>query len=98
MELTTGQIERVLDQFESEVIPSDSPMMPRLKAVYGKHTFFVAEMGLHLVERSASTNSHKHPAYVVRVAGWTDETRTSIAPLDPEVVYAVDLAGSEAPH
>ena len=97
MNLTSAQVHQVLDQFEGEVIPSDSPSVPELEATFGPHTFFVATEGLHLVERSEATNSKKHPAYVVRVAGWWDDEKTSLLPLDPEVVVAVDLSADGRP-
>ena len=95
MKLTSAQVDQVLDQFDGEVIPSDNPSVPELEATFGPHTFFVATEGLHLVERSDASNSRKHPAYVVRVAGWWDDEKTSLLPLDPEVVVAVDL-GAES--
>jgi len=73
MKLTSAQIDCVLDQFQAEVIPSDSPMPPELEEVFGLHTFFLAREGLHLVDRSPSTNSVKHPAFVVRVLAWWEE-------------------------
>jgi hypothetical protein len=93
MKLTSAQVDQVLDQFDGEVIPPDNPSVPELEATFGPHTFFVATEGLHLVERSDSTNSRQHPAYVVRVAGWWDDEKTSLLPLEPEVVVAVDLGG-----
>lgn len=100
MKLTSAQVDQVLDQFDGEVIPPDNPSVPELEATFGPHTFFVATEGLHLVERSDSSNSRKHPAYVVRVAGWWDDEKTSLLPLDPEVIVAVDLGaegGSDRP-
>jgi hypothetical protein len=95
MKLTSTQIDRVLDQFRAEVIPSDSPALPELEEVFGMHTFFLAREGLHLVERSPSTNSVKHPAFIVRVASWWNE-ESSLMPSDPEVVVAVDLSDAES--
>ena len=62
MKLTSAQVHQVLDQFEGEVIPSDSPSVPELEATFGPHTFFVATEGLHLVERSEATNSTRRRA------------------------------------
>lgn len=98
MKLTSAQVDHVLDQFEGEVVPPDNPSVPELEATFGPHTFFVATEGLHLVERSDSTNSVKHPAYVVRVAGWWDDEKTSLLPLEPEVVVAVDLGAEGGPE
>jgi hypothetical protein len=97
MKLTSAQVDQVLDQFDGEVIPPDNPSVPELEATFGPHTFFVATEGLHLVERSDGSNSRKHPAYVVRVAGWWDDEKTSLLPLDPEVVVAVDLGAEGGP-
>jgi hypothetical protein len=97
MKLTSAQVDQVLDQFDGEVIPPDNPSVPELEATFGPHTFFVATEGLHLVERSDESNSRKHPAYVVRVAGWWDDEKTSLLPLDPEVVVAVDLGAEGGP-
>ncbi len=97
MKLTSAQVNRVLDQFEGDVVPPDSPSMPELESVFGSHTFFVGRAGLHLVERSTSTNSVKHPAFVVRVAIWSEVDPSSLLPLSPEVVVAVDLSDADSP-
>jgi hypothetical protein len=95
MKLTSAQVDRVLDQFDGDVIPPDSPSMPELESVFGPHTFFVGRTGLHLVEQSTSTNSVKHPAFVVRVAIWSEVDPSSLLPLSPEVIVAVDLSDAD---
>jgi hypothetical protein len=91
MKLNENQVEQVLDQVPADVIPNDHPTVPQLESVFGPHTFFVGSEGLHVVERGAADAGSDHAAYVVKVAHWADEQKTSLIPQDAEVTDTVDI-------
>lgn len=91
MKLKEKQVEQVLDQLPAEVIPDDHPTVPQLESVFGQHTFFVGSEGLHVVERGAADADGEHATYVVKVAHWADEQKTSLIPQDAEVTDTVDI-------
>jgi hypothetical protein len=91
MKLKSTQVEQVLDKLPSEVIPENHPTVPELESVFGHHTFFLGREGLHVVERTAEEEPNS-TAYVVKVASWTDNNRTSLRPHEAEVTDTVELA------
>ncbi len=97
MKLKENQVEQVLGQLPAQVIPDDHPTVPQLESVFGPHTFFVGSDGLHVVERGAADAGGEHATYVVKVAHWADEQKTSLIPQDAEVTETVDIgpAGDE---
>lgn len=93
MKLKSAQVEQVLDKLPSEVIPESHPTVPQLEQVFGQHTFFLGSEGLHVVERSAAPEEEPaSTAYVVKVASWTDDDKTSLRPHEAEVTDTVELA------
>ena len=93
MKLKSAQVEQVLDKLPSEVIPENHPTVPELESVFGQHTFFLGREGLHVVERTAAEEEEASgTAYVVKVASWTDDNRTSLRPHEAEVTDTVELA------
>jgi hypothetical protein len=92
MKLKSAQVEQVLDKLPSEVIPESHPTVPQLEQVFGAHTFFLGSEGLHVVERSAAAEEEPTAtAYVVKVASWTDDKKTSLRPHEAEVTDTVEL-------
>lgn len=93
MKLKSAQVEQVLDKLPSEVIPESHPTVSQLEQVFGQHTFFLGPEGLHVVERSAALEEEPtSTAYVVKVASWTDDDKTSLRPHEAEVTDTVELA------
>ena len=84
MKLSSPQVEQALNQIEGQVIPENHPAVPQLNGLFGDHTFFVDSNGLNIVEPAATIDSAAEAAQVVRVASWSDETHTSLAPHEPE--------------
>ncbi|HET6621284.1 MAG TPA: hypothetical protein VFG64_15220 [Dongiaceae bacterium] len=92
MKLKSAQVDQVLDKLPSEVIPESHPTVPQLEQVFGQHTFFLGSEGLHVVERSAAEGEEPtSTAYVVKVASWTDDDKTSLRPHEAEVTDMVEL-------
>ena len=82
MKLSTPMVQRCLSQYDAQAIPSNHPSVPELSALFGDHTFFLDGKGLNIVEATGSDGASE--AQVVNVASWTDESRTSLAPHEPE--------------
>jgi hypothetical protein len=84
MKLSSPQVEQALSQLEAQVIPENHPAVPQLNGLFGDHTFFVDGNGLNIVEPAGRTDSAAEAGQVVRVASWSDESHTSLAPHEPE--------------
>jgi hypothetical protein len=89
MRLSPAQIDRTLNQFEAHVIPDDHPMLPRIKGVWGDHTYFLADNGLNIVEPLERPDAGAEAGTVVNVAGWSDETATVLSAHEPEATEVV---------
>jgi hypothetical protein len=84
MKLSSPQVEQALSQLEAQVIPENHPAVPQLNGLFGDHTFFVDGNGLNIVEPAGRTDFAAEAGQVVRVASWSDESHTSLAPHEPE--------------
>lgn len=83
MKLNASQVERTLSQFEARAIPENHPAVQQLADLFGDHTFFLDVRGLNIVE-PAQEDSGSDAVQVVNIARWTDASRTSLTPQDPE--------------
>ena len=90
MKLKDAQVDQVLDQLAAEVIPDDHPTVPQLESVFGPHTFFIGTEGLHVVERGGDADGAR-ATYLVKVAHWADDQKTSLIPQDAEVTDTVEI-------
>jgi len=90
MKLKDTQVDQVLDQLAAEVIPDDHPTVPQLESVFGPHTFFIGSDGLHVVERGGEAVGEQ-ATYLVKVAHWSDDQKTSLIPQDAEVTDTVEI-------
>ncbi len=92
MRLSNAQVRDVLGQLDgAEVVPAENPAVRQLERIFGPHTFFIADDGLHVVERGETASLEGEPAFVVRVAGWADSAHTRLEPRRAEVTKAVDI-------
>lgn len=101
MKLNSALVERAVSQLQADPIPEQHPVMPQLSQVFGDHTFFLDANGLHIVEPGQANEAGEPTGNVVKVARWSDENRTSLAPHQPEptgivVVFAADGPDSAA--
>jgi hypothetical protein len=77
MKLKPELIDRTLSQIHAESIPDDHPMYPKLRSVFGNHTFFLDESGLNIIE---PVRERPETGVVMNVASWDDaETPTLVA-------------------
>ena len=91
MRLSNAQVRDVLHQMEAKVVPADHPSVRQLEAIFGLHTFFIREEGLHVIERGEIPSPDGDPAYVVKVAHWIDPKHTALEPQPAEVAGSVDI-------
>jgi hypothetical protein len=94
MKLTPTQVEQTLDQFPAQAIPETHPVLLELTKLYGEHTFFLDGQGLSIVESTLPDGDAKQKTgVVINLATWADETKTQLAPHEPEPTdIAVELA------
>lgn len=90
MKLSTAQIAEVKEQTGIDPVPEEHPTTPNLKEAFGDHTFFLDTNGLHVLEaaQEEKVEEDKQALAVIRVASWTDENRTALAPHEPQVSEA----------
>ena len=58
--------------------------MPQLNTVFGEHTYFVNGDGLAVVEPAQAADDSGKTGQVLKVASWSDDTHSQLAPHDPE--------------
>jgi len=84
MKLTPEQIKQATSQIEARPVSENSDVIPKLNQMFGDHTFFIANTGLHIVEPDESAQAEQSAARVVRLANWANSEHTTLAPQDPE--------------
>lgn len=101
MRLTSSQLERTLTQLEAQAIPDNHPSAVELNRVFGEHTFFLDESGLHIVEPAESNEDGTEAGQVIKLASWQDAGRTRLAAHDPEpsdTIVELGSDGAERPN
>lgn len=91
MKLSPAQVERVQERIDCQAVPEDHAASPQLETVFGSHTFFLDSEGLSIVEPTAEDDQRGN---VVKLANWTDERRTTLAPHPPEPTPTVVEIGA----
>lgn len=84
MKLSPQAVEQTLQQFEAEALPEGHPAVAQLNKMFGEHTYFLDGNGLHIVEPAKNTDSGVERGVVIKLASWSDSSRTSLAPHPPE--------------
>ena len=96
MRLTSEQIDGVTSQFEAQPVPQDDRLLAELNRIFGEHTFFLDNSGLHIVEKLAESEEPvARTVRVVKIASWTDPDHRTLAAHRPEptdVVINLDKA------
>ena len=83
MKLTELQIQRVESQTGAKAIAQDHPSHGELESNFGQHTFFIDEDGLHVWDRPSDDEAESSKLVGIRLATWTDEKKTALAPHEP---------------
>lgn len=92
MRLNATQISKIEDQIGAEALSDEHATIPKLKEMFGEHTFFLDTRGLIIVEPKPSPEILI--GTVVKLASWIEED-TELQVHEPQVLpVTVDL-GSE---
>ena len=89
MRLSPARVEQTLNQFEARVLPESHPSMPKIKELWGDHTYFLAVNGLNIVEPLDRRDTDVEAGTVVNLANWSDPNATTLAPHEPEATEVV---------
>jgi hypothetical protein len=81
MKLSSEKLESVLEQIDVEVIPDDHPSLPKLRDVFGDHTFFVDDSGLIIVE---PLEQDPVTGELIKIASWDDADPPHLMAHTPE--------------
>ncbi|MFY9900087.1 MAG: hypothetical protein WAK67_20165 [Xanthobacteraceae bacterium] len=81
MKLSSEKLESVLEQIDVEVIPDDHPSLPKLRDVFGDHTFFVDASGLIIVE---PLEQDPVTGELIKIASWDDADPPHLMAHTPE--------------
>jgi hypothetical protein len=95
MKLTNDLVQRTVSQFDAQTIPETHPALPQLSELFGDHTFFLDNNGLHIVEPDEATKRGVQSGRVVKLASWSDANHTSLSPHQPEATDIVVNFGTE---
>ena len=90
MKLNTVQVEVIEAQTGAIPIPHDNPANEALVNVFGEHTFYADQNGLHVLETVAveETTDGEH-AEVIQIAEWANEDKSELQPIEPRRTGAV---------
>ena len=73
MRLSSARVEQTLSQFEARVLPDNHPSMPKIREVWGDHTYFLAVNGLNIaLVRSTAWTSVSRMLWANNYGSWTD--------------------------
>ncbi len=86
MKLAPAQILHVERQLAFLSVAEDHPVIPELTKTFGDHTFFVNTKGLNIVELDSATGGAS--CVIFKLASWTNEQKSELAPHDPELQSA----------
>ena len=81
MKLSSEKLGSVLEQIDAEVIPDDHPSLPKLKAVFGDHTFFVDDSGLTIIQ---PLDQDPQTGGLVKIARWNNADPPHLVAHTPE--------------
>ena len=81
MKLSSEKLESVLEQIDAEAIPDDHPSLPKLRDVFGDHTFFIDASGLIIVE---PLEQDPVTGGLIKIASWDDADPPHLVAHTPE--------------
>ena len=81
MKLSSEKLESILEQIDGEVIPDDHPSLPKLRDVFGDHTFFIDASGLIIVE---PLEQDPITGELIKIASWDDADPPHLVAHTPE--------------
>jgi len=81
MKLSSEKLGSILEQIDAEVIPDNHPSLPKLREVFGDHTFFVDDGGLTIIQ---PLDQHRQTGGLVKIARWDDADPPHLVAHTPE--------------
>ena len=95
MKLNSAQVQRTLGQFEARVIPDEDPVIAKLNDLFGEHTFFLDQYGLNIVEPVEAAEPAAESVRVVKLASWSNDSRSDLKLHEPAETDIVVTLGSK---
>ncbi len=89
MKLTTDQVGAIERQTGAIPIPDDNPANEALTDVFGEHTFYADQNGLHVLEPVNVDSQDGDHAEVIQIAQWTTDDKDELQPIEPQRTGAV---------
>jgi len=89
MKLTTEQVGAIERQTGAIPIPDDNPASEALTEVFGDHTFYADQSGLHVLEPVEIEEAEGPHAEVIQIAEWTTDDKDELQPIEPQRSGAV---------
>ena len=85
MKLGKVQIGKILSQFPALVLVKDHLTVSQFRELFGRHTFFLDDRGLNVLELLEVPGMEVEEGEMVRLADWSDTgfTRLSTHPPEP---------------
>jgi len=85
MKLSKVQIGKILSQFPALVLVKDHLTVSQFRELFGRHTFFLDDRGLNVLELLEVPGMEVEEGEMVRLADWSDTgfTRLSTHPPEP---------------
>lgn len=76
-----------------QAVPDNHDVTQDLRSVFGDHTFFLNEDGLHILQELEDPEREDVDAGVIRLATWVDEEKSALAPHEPQPTESVLKVG-----
>jgi hypothetical protein len=89
MKLTTPWVDQTQMQFDLRALPENHPATEKLHEVFGVHTFFVGDEGLHIVEEIDLPQVESGAKGILKLASWRDDQHRALEVHEPEMVGIV---------
>ena len=90
MKLNNEQVDAIERQTGAVPIPADNPANEALQNVFGDHTFYADENGLHVLEQVVLEDAEEGTqAEVIQIAAWASEDKSELQPIEPKRTGAV---------
>ena len=84
MKLTTEQVGAIERQTGAIPIPEDNPASTALTEVFGTHTFYADQEGLHVLEPVTLDDQDGEFVEVIKIAEWSSKDMNELQSIEPE--------------
>lgn len=99
MKLNGEQVGTIREGVGADPIPEAHAVVPDLVSAFGEHTFYLDQSGLVIWEWLHGPQAEKQPVVAVKLAGWVDDSKTTLQPHEPQVTDTViELEGGARGH